>query len=298
MKRNHLLAAMLLGMASVQALHAQEKSHMQLSNPKPETGKQLTIVYDPAGTFLQGKESVNLTIVYFCTGRSRGSEVKPDTVYAEGKKWKFTTRVPATANAFYIVPEADYYTDANNGSGYVYMVYKNGKPVERAIGSVGLIYAGLINKRHGIKPDSAKALSLLKQELRARPGLKKDFRDAYYGLLWVEGTPQGKAEVQKALDSLLLTGKESDWKTPMTIYYRTGRKAIGDSLVAVAREKFPRGDYAMTNYINNSYNEKDADKKVAIFNAIPEKFDAAAIAGNTIGMDYFRNSIAMAYAEK
>jgi len=282
--------------ALLQNASGQEKSAMTLSNPKPEAGERLTIVYDPAGTFMQGKEAISITISFFRSDRSRATDVKPDTVITVGKKWTFSIDVPATASAFLIKPDADYVVDANNGNGYTYAICKNGRPVEQSAGSLGLIYSGAA-KRAGIKPDSVKALSLMRQELAGWPGLKTAFADTYFSLLFKSPQEGDKKLYDKGMDSLLHAGKESDMGIAMRVYYKTDNKAAADSIVALAREKFPRGEYAMTNYINNSYNEKDPVKKVALYNAIPQKFDAAVIAGNTIGMDYMRNSIAMAYAE-
>lgn len=294
MKKNTFLPLALLCLA-LQNVSGQEKSAMALSNPMPEAGKPLTIVYDPAGTFMQGKQPVNITISFYRSDRERASAVRPDTVIAVGTKWQFSVNVPATASAFFITAEADYTTDANHGKGYVFQVYKNGKPVERSFGSLALLYTG--GARTGVKPDSAKALDLMRKELALYPGLKKEFADTWYGLLLSTKNAADKKLYDKGIDSLLHTGKEKDMGIVMRIYYKTNNKAAADSIVALARERFPRGDYALNTYINNSYNEKDPAKKVELYNAIPAKFDAAVIAEDKIGLDYFRNSIAMAYAD-
>lgn len=285
-----LLCLMLVG----QLAAAQEKSAMTLSDPQPEAGKVLTVVYDPAGTTLQGKEPVNITIGIFRSDRSRPTDMKPDWLKAEGKKWTFGFNLPATASAFFITAEADNAGDANNGKGYIYQVYQNGKPVERSYGSLGLAYCdgGRIS---GIKPDSTKALALLRQELALFPGLKSEFADTYFSLLWATSREDNKKIVTAGIDSLMHTGKEADMSIVIRIYYRIKNKPAADSVLALAKKKFPRGEYALTNYINISSNEKSPERMVALYEAIPAKFDADVIANNKIVLDYMRNGIAYSY---
>lgn len=284
-----LLCQMLAG----QIAAAQEKSAMTLSNSQPEAGKVLTVVYDPAGTILQGKETVNVTVGIYRSDRSRAIDIKPDWFKEEGKKRTFGFTVPATASAFFITAEADHTVDANNGKGYIYQVYQNGKPVERSFGSLGLAYCD--GRRLGIRPDSIKALALLRQELALFPGLKREFADTYFSLLWATDRDDNKKMVTAGIDSLMHTGKEDDMNIVMRTYFRIKNKTAADSVAALAREKFPRGKYALINYINNSYSEKNPDKKVVLYEAIPAKFDADAIADGMVSMDYIREDIAQTY---
>src|SRR5687768_3678198 len=121
--KNKLSMLAVLSVLVLQQVLGQTGTAIRLSAEKPEQGKSITIAYDPAGTLLEGKDPVVVTMYSWKSTDRPASQVLQPQV--EGKKLTLNVQVPDSAKviAFKFSSGAD--VDANGGKGYVYPVYKN-----------------------------------------------------------------------------------------------------------------------------------------------------------------------------
>jgi hypothetical protein len=116
---------------AVQTVFAQEQ-HLKLSDEFPAAGEKITLTYDPTGTVTDGKKDITATVFYLDNKNYPADDIdlKPD-----GKLLKGEITVNSAAEAFFIRISSDNEVDNNNDNGYVYVVYKNKKPVEGSYAS-------------------------------------------------------------------------------------------------------------------------------------------------------------------
>lgn len=273
---------------------AQTASHLTLSDDKPTAGEKLTLTYNAEGSLLDGK-AIKAFVYYL---DEKDFPVADVDLKADGKVFKGETTVPAAAKAFFVKISSDRIIDGNDGSGYMYAVYKDGKPVEGAyaqeanatVNGIGTYYGG-------IKRDNDKAASLLKQEFANYPASEKEYGATYTSLLLTSTKPEDLAFVNKKIVELEASSDEKDLMQASNILARLRRKTSTDSLSAIIRQKFPNGQLVQNEAGMAFAREKDLPKKDSLYQAYiakyPEKKDGKA----TI-QENFRMQLASAYLAK
>lgn len=287
MKNLKLLSALLLPLLA-QSAFAQTPERLKLSTANPAVNQKITFTYDTTGSNLGGKPEAT---VHFLEKTYPVSDVE---LSQDGKLFKGEFIVPATATALFVRLANGKNIDNNGGKGYIYEVYKNKKPVEGAYANEAyLIQSGMGNYFAQIPADIARAGELYKKEFATNPKSEKEHLINYLTYLSSVKEPGNQELINKKIAALGTSKDEKDLMTLSNWYARQRKAAQADSVNAIIKAKFPKGELAK-NEAGMAFNkEADPVKKEALLNdylaKYPENKDNAGL------IDNFRMQMASAY---
>jgi len=288
--KNLKLALALPGMLAIQVALAQTNDHIKLSDQYPTDREKITLTYDPTGTPLDGKAEIS-AVVYFLDDKDYPA--MDVDMKADGKQLKGDFAVPANSKAFVIKMVGDKVSDNNNDKGYIYLVYKDNKPVEGAYAEKGDIYLGYTGYRVGVKSDRDEAITCYKKELEMYPDNK---RTAATYFTVIANKPQYKDEFDKKLNEL----KQSTDEKSLELEYNMLRAANNTQEAAkvkdILKQKFPENG-VKNELFNAVMREQDAHKKDSLFNIYAIKCPEIA-SDPTSSLDNMRFQIAYAMDQK
>ncbi|WP_428329624.1 redoxin domain-containing protein [Mucilaginibacter sp.] len=288
---------MLMVLPALLAIHtiakAQTESHLKLSAPYPAPGEKITFTYDPAGTAVEGKKDIAAAVYYL---DNKDFPVADISLKTSGKLLNGEIAVPATAKAFFIKISADEQVDNNNKEGYIYLVYKDKKPVEGAYAAKAyLLSSGMGAYFAKTKTDVPESIALYKKEFELYPQSEKEYQSAYYMML--SRTPEYKATVNEKIGTLEKSNDEKDLILASSLLWMSKNVKGADSLNTIIKSKFPDG-IAVKNELGTSFSrEKDLAKKDSIYNVYITKYPENKTDKNPI-QENFRLQLAAAYLTK
>ena len=251
---------------------AQTYHSLQVS-PAPAAGRSVVITYDPAGTPLAQQTLLRCTIVYFDKTHELNQITLP--LQQSRGKWQATVAVPDQAVLLLLTPLAgEKLTDDNNGAGYLFPVYKDGKPLPFAYYQM----AGLM-ERSGLKKDPAKALIYLKKEIENNPTAENLCRSQYFNMLANSPEPADKALlIQKLL--AYKTDQEEELTMNQRYLQYLGEKPAADSLSTLLRQRFPAGIFVRSEHIQAIQQAKEFREKANLFARFMQQFPEPATVGS------------------
>jgi thiol-disulfide isomerase/thioredoxin len=283
-----MLLPALLAMQSVFA----QSNHLTLSDSYPAATEKVKISYDAAGTPVAGKKDISAE-VYYIDGKDNPAadiELKPNGALLSGD---FT--IPATAKAFFVKVFSNGDIDNNNDKGYVYLVYKDKKPVQGAYEAKGYILASGVGSNFAkIKIDQEEGLALFKKEYDTYPQAEKPYQFNYYYILAKKKDPATAALLEAKVKSLEKSTVEKDLILAANILNWRSKKASADSLGELIKAKYPNGESVKNEAEFAMMREKDVHKKDSLYKAYIAKFpDMATDKGSRI--DYIRGQLATGF---
>ncbi|HEY9195069.1 MAG TPA: TlpA disulfide reductase family protein, partial [Mucilaginibacter sp.] len=245
-----------------------------------------------AGTPIAGKKDIAAE-VYYIDGKDNPAadiEVKADGSLLSGD---FT--IPATAKAFFIKIFSNGDIDNNNDKGYVYLVYKDKKPVQGAYEAKGFILASGVGSNFAkIKIDADEGLALFKKEYDTYPNGEKSYQFNYYYTLAKKKDPATSALLEAKVKSLEKSTVEKDLILAANILNWRSKKASADSLGEIIKAKFPKGESVKNDAEFAMMREHDVHKKDSLYKAYTTKFpEMATDKGSRI--DYIRGQLASGF---
>ena len=289
MKKFSLFLALPAALAMQQSM---AQSGLHLSDAYPSPGEKVAFTYNPAGTPLDGKKDLN-AVVYFLDNKDYPAadiDLKP-----KGKVMEGDLTVPATAKAFFVKISKDDVTDDNHEKGYLYMVYKDKKPVEGAYASEAyVLYSGMGSAYGKIKKDLNQAFSLYDEEFKRHPESKNKFESDYAYLLASGNTPEFKTALDQEIKTLSVSKKEEDMDLAIVLLTRTKQTVQADSLRAIVKSKYPNGKLAQNGMINAFFQQKDLAKKDSIYQQFIKIYHPDASVKNSTD-DLMRVELARVY---
>lgn len=279
-----LLVPALLTMHSVFA----QKAHLTLSDNYPSPTEKVKITYDPAGTPVAGKKDIGAEVYYIDGKDNPANDID---LKADGSLLSGDFTIPATAKAFFIKVFSNGDIDNNNDKGYVYLVYKDKKPVQGAYEAKGYILAsGLGSNFAKIKTDSEDGLALFKKEYDAYPQAEKPYQFNYYYILAKKKDPATNAMLNEKIKSLEKSTVEKDLILAANILNWRSQKTSADSLGEIIKAKYPKGESVKEDAEFVMMRERDVHKKDSLYNAYITKFpEMATDKGGRI--DYIRGQL-------
>lgn len=293
MKKFTLLLAM-PGILALQNVIAQTSAHLNLSDAYPSPGEKITVTYNPTGTPIDGKTDLN-AVVYFIDNKNYPAadiNLKPD-----GKLLKGDFTVPDSAKAFFVKIGKDDAVDDNNGQGYLYLIYKDKKPVAGAYASKAFILISGIGRSFAkIKTDPNEAMALYKQEFQNYPQSRKEYQPNYNMLLASSKNAEDAALLKQQLKVLTKSNDEKDLILASNLYRQTKKTAQADSLTTVIKSKFPDGEQVKYEMNMAFYREKDPIKKEALYNGYIKKYPKNVTEKKST-QENFRMQLANAYLQ-
>ncbi|RYX85790.1 redoxin domain-containing protein, partial [bacterium] len=254
-----------------------------------------TVAYDPSNTSLDGKSDLN-AVVYFLDNKDY--PVADLNLNPTGKLLKGDFTIPASAKAFFVKISKDGAIDDNNEKGYLYMVYKDKKPVAGAYASKAyVLFSGMGTAYAKIKMDPNEAFALYKQEFQTYPQSEKEYQSMYYSLLASGKNPAFAPVLDQKLASLIKSNDEKELILASNLLRRGKKVGQADSLTAVIKAKFPNGEL-VKNEMGMAFNkETDLTKKEALYNEYVKKYPENTNEKMTI-QDNFRLQLANAYLQQ
>ena len=238
---------------------------LQLSNGTPKPGDSLQIRYQSGPE--SNKKDLEALYYYMVQDRSYPKDIDFNA------NMETTIHIPdsATALAFHF-KDGDK-IDNNKEAGYLLPLYNiEQKPVPGSLASMGKFYLTQ-SKTYGITTVSKdSALILIGKDLSVNPFLNERWEQTYSWSMMQQNKKEGKKYVQerivhyKAKDTL----SEKDYQSWINLYELINDKLSMDSLTSIAHKEFPKGFLAQQSAYGSFYEERDLDKKKALF----ENFEA------------------------
>ncbi|RJP57626.1 MAG: TlpA family protein disulfide reductase [Ignavibacteriales bacterium] len=153
------------------------------SPEKPQAADEITVMYDPAGTPLEGKENVDMIAYLYGVELDDAIGIE---MQKEGKGFigKFSS-FPNTRGVIVKFVDRDNYEteDNNNKQGYLLNLYdENGKVIA---GSKAGLAAGyyLWGRSAGLERDGEKSVSLFNEAFKENPEVKSEYLESYFNVL-------------------------------------------------------------------------------------------------------------------
>jgi thiol-disulfide isomerase/thioredoxin len=262
-----------LWLSLVLSVSAQTYPALQLS-PQPATGRAVVVSYDPAGTVLSGQQPLRCSVVYFDKDHELSHQTLP--LQQSRGKWQATLTVPEQAVLLLIIPAAgEKGIDDNNGTGYLFPVYKAGKPVPFAYYQM----SQLMGNRSQLKHDPSRELSYLKKEMDNNPAAENLYRNEYFNMLANSPEPADKALL---IQQLLAHKTDNEQELTMAQRYLLylGESAAADSLAALLRHRFPAGIFVRSEHMDAIQQTKVFREKSDLFDRFMQQFPEPATAGS------------------
>ncbi len=245
-------------------------SNVILNTPYPEAGQQITFTY--SGKL--AKEGTRIT----CFNRNWstfyfGTKVIPCKIVDNQLVGTFT--LPDSASFFGFKIENKNEIDSNDGNGFGFNVYKNGKPIKKTFITEGY-YMDLNKYSFGGDFDPEKAIRLFEKEYQINPELRNSTFASYLTALAripsrkIEAIDMAKIE----LEEVLKTGK-NEKSSPRLINLIAGNNnKVADSLKALFIEKYPSGIVAFFKKYSELLNFRgsQSDTVLIIYDSIKKGF--------------------------
>lgn len=297
MKYRMLLLLPILALAACnQRTEPLTEGPVTLSSAKPQTGEPLTVLFKADSSQIAGQANPEC-VLYYAVKKNIYAVSVPLTDSASALHGAFT--LPDSAQAFALKFSAGDATDDNDGKGYVFPVYKAGDPTPGALAAASWFYYGLGNSVLRNKINADTALSLLKQDITANPGIKKDWETMYLSELITVKKDSAYPVVLAAIPSLLSAKgvKEGDYMEVQRMYSGMKMMPQADSMKALILQKFPKGFLMQEDQLTVFENTQNVDSMILLYDQFKQKFPVKDPKGITPKLESFMLSfIANRYA--
>lgn len=289
-------AALLLGCCIL--ANAQVSFEALTFTPKfPKPGQTISFKYDASLSPLIDEKKVDVVIYSFSTSNYKVLEPK---IIKTGKVYTGSFKVDSTANCIAFGFSSDKEKDANAGKGYIIPIYSTGNaPLKDYYSSMNNLQSGFGEYLFGMSNDAAKGLTVLEEGIKQFPDLKSDpmffgsYLRAVNSVKKKDAPPVILSELQQFESRGKLT--EAGYNTLIQWYSRDKRKEKADSLTAAMKAAFPDGNWKKSELSMNFNKEKDAAKKLEMYNDYIAKYPRTE--DNKLLIDNFKTQLANAYAK-
>lgn len=253
------LLALLPALFFIHATFAQNKSPLTLSTPYPEAGKKLTLTYKTDSTPLNGKGSLKARVYYI---DNKNFPVDEITLKQNGKLWQGQVTINDSAKAFVVKILRGTIIDNNRGKGYVYVIYKDQKPITGAYAAKAYVYQ--IGKQLDVTPDMTAATAAYQKETEL-PLNGKSPKIPNYAFMARSPDPAKRVLVDKVIDSLEKSGTENNIQLAITLLGAERKAKAADSLTAIGKAKYPNGNLARYALSNDFFATTSLAKRDSIY---------------------------------
>jgi len=287
----HKSILVLPALLAMQCAFAQS-THLALSNNYPEASEKIKIKYDPAGTPVAGKKDIG-AIVYYFNDKNIPPAADID-LKVQGKLLTGDFEIPANTQAFFVKLYSGESVDNNNGKGYLYMIYKNKKPIAGAYEAKGIIlWTSIGNYYAQIKTDEDAGLASYRKGMELYPNRERNMV-GYYAVLNTKKDPASVKFMRNKLAELLSSNNEKDLTIARSIYSWQGNRTAVDSVNNIIFKRFPNGEGMRRSLYFTAKAETDLAKKDSLYQVYNSKFPNPDEDENHWG-DALRKQMALAY---
>lgn len=272
---------------------AQDK--LTISPEKPKAGDLITITYEPAGD-LAGTTVIPEAIAYQMGEKGQKAiDIKLARSYG---KLKGTVQTDTTGSFLYFSFAVDNKFDNNFNKGYAYFLngaddkVKKGGYVQKAY------YHQYYSTQTGADKDNAAALASFEKEFELYPESKKTYIGTYIRALSADNAAAGSALAQKEIEAKLKNGlqTEDDYIYVENLYNASKLPQQAKFFTSMKKEKFPNGQWTISDQVSKFQMEKDPAKKQALLAEITQKIETDSAWKNyKNSLNNFRASAIMSY---
>ena len=235
-------------------------SMLKLNTPYPEAGKEIIITY--SGKLV--KEGTKIT----CYNRNMSTfyfETKVIPCKIVDNQLVGTYTIPDSTTFFKFKVENKKEIDNNDGNGFGFNIYKNGKPIKKTFLTEGY-YMDSNKYLFDENYDPKKAISLLEEEYQINPELIKSTTGAYISTLAkipnrkIEAINMAKIELKDILE----TDKNEQNSLRYINLIAGNNNKVSDSLKALFIKKYPTGMVAFFKKYTEILNLRDSQPDTAL----------------------------------
>lgn len=248
-----------------------QSNHVVFSNSTPAPGSVVEFEYDPAGTVLANAKEIT-PAAYIYDGQVRALEI---SFTKEGDKWKGIIPTNDSTKALLIGFKNNNIIDNNREQGYSLLFAKNGVPVKEArAGLCNLNNFGSYFLQMKTKPETT--VLLLEEEIKNNPDMTTKYASWYAGNIVKADKENSKQKITPILQELVDKKEktEDDYIAIQSLYMALKDIDNADKKGKEIAQKFPTGKTAKNQRMGNMYREKDAAKRMQLFEEIKKDFPA------------------------
>ncbi len=170
----------LSGILCIHQVNAQPATRLKLSVSYPEAGQKISISYSPVDSILHDKKMIKATVYFMDYKKIHAVPIKLKPI---GDSLTGGTVIDKTSKAFFVKISSGEEVDNNNNSGYVFMIYKDEKPVVGAYASKAYFYSsGLGMSFADVGTDVKAGAGLYKKEFELYPQNSDEYQKDYLAL--------------------------------------------------------------------------------------------------------------------
>ena len=239
-------------------------------SPAPKGGKILSFSFDKKMSPLKAENNIDIAVYQYAPKTYRVTE---PSLKKNGSLYTSFVKADADATLVAFAVSSGENKDTYGGKGYLFPATgKDGKPVKGYYLSAASLYLGAGEDLFGIQNDPSKARSLMEEGLKAYPELESDA--GYESLYFYTINKTEKQDAQTILLGKLQAREnrkdlsESDYEILSTGYTNLKMKSKADSLTMVMKQKYPNGNWVWGEMSNRFLREKNATKKIALFDSV------------------------------
>jgi thiol-disulfide isomerase/thioredoxin len=267
---------------------------LTFNNSFPQRLQTLSFQFNQKLSPLISEKKIDIIVYQFT---KNGLIVKEPVVMQKANMYSATITIDSNATCLAFDVSAGKNRDNNAGKGYIVPIYDANKaPVKDYYVMAGQLYNGYGEFLFGMSNNPQKNLDLLEEGLAKHPELNDDarFANSYNEAILAVKKADGKKIIADKMAALEAKPNltENDYGQLVNYFAKNKNKPKSDSLKKILVEKYPDGMVAFTDKVNKIYFEKEASKKVAIFNDY-NNLPADKKNDNTLNM--MRSQIASAY---
>ena len=270
------------------------QTNFRFSPVKPHAGDAITITYTPSGDIANATAPIE-GIVY--TLGSKGQKTNDIKLKRTGNEYTGIITTDTSDNFTFFSFSADKKFDNNFNNGYWIQLYDGDKIKKGANNSTALFYE-YYGRNVGMDANNEKALQYMEEEFKAYPESKKENLISYVRLYSQVNRNEGPAFIQNEIEEELKSGlkDENDYNTVQSLYKLAKLPEQSKLIEEIKKEKFPDGQWAKGEYIQQYMAEKDLDKKREMLDNIISKIkNDSAWKYLEPSLPYFKSALPAAY---
>jgi thiol-disulfide isomerase/thioredoxin len=292
-------------LAILSACHQQPASltisALTISNATPTSGEEIHFTYKVDSGQLAGDTGVQVAILYPVKNNFYTASVPASD---SGNVLQGSFIVPDSTEAFALRFKSGDSIDINKGNGYVFTVYKDGKPMPGGYAAasdfhnaMGITGAG--GYELGLKPNADTALSYLQNEFKLYPDSKAKWNMLYLYDLVVAKKDSAQAAIDQAFrDSLKDKTTSEATLTKFRYFYQLLHQPQRyNPITKIITKRYPDGQLATTQQLAPFYKLQDPDSMAMML----EKYLPALKKNSTPDNDLLSmvyTQLAVAYAKQ
>ncbi len=238
---------------------------------KPSAGDEITILFNANDTKLANAEKVNAVVYQFNVDLEKVDEY-PMTKEENGWFAKLKTDA-ATRGIAVVFNNGDELLDNNDGNGYFYAMYKDGKEDPGYKAGLAVGYYNWF-RMLDMEADRNKAYSLMNEAFQNDSTIKRAFIAPYIRLTASIAQQNAGMLIQAELENLEKYNDLTDDELALMVewFARTPARDKAEKYKKIALEKFPNGKVAENELYNKFRAAKSVDDQLNIIHEYKSKF--------------------------